>query len=40
MNVPVYVIASMAALEDLVKLVKVNDAILYIIVNFLYIIII
>ena len=33
MNVPVYVIVSMAALEDRVKLVKVYDAIHYNIVN-------
>ena len=34
MNVPVYVIVLMAALEDLVKLVKVYYAIHYNIVNF------
>ena len=43
MNVPVYVIVSMAALEDLVKHAKVYDVSKYNIVNyifFLYIIII
>ena len=43
MNVPVYVIVSMAALEDLVKRAKVYDVSKYNIVNyifFLYIIII